>query len=132
VVPNSPSTECKVLILDKLNTATSSSSANTFTITASTDADEEVLQVYDFALAGNYPNPFNPSTMIVYTVKEDADVALTVYDVMGKEISRPASGFHKAGKYEATFDGTGLSSGTYFYTLQAGGQTDFGKMTLLK
>lgn len=132
VVPNSPSTECKVLIIDKLNSATSSSSANTFTITASTDADEEAMQVYDFALAGNYPNPFNPSTIIVYTVKEDADIALTVYDVMGKEISRPASGFHKAGKYEAAFDGTGLSSGTYIYTLQAGGQTDFGKMTLIK
>lgn len=132
IVPNTPSVECKVLIIDKANSATGSTSANTFTITASTDAGDETAGVYDFALAGNFPNPFNPSTVIVYTVKEDSEVSLTVFDVMGNEIGRPASGYHKAGKYEAAFDGSGLSSGIYFYTLQAPGQTAFGKMTLLK
>jgi hypothetical protein len=85
-----------------------------------------------FGLSQNYPNPFNPATNIKYTLPKDVNVKITIYDILGQEVSVPVNGFKKAGSYEFTFDGTNLSSGVYFYKAAAGDFTDIKKMTLLK
>lgn len=83
-------------------------------------------------LAQNMPNPFNPTTSIRYTVPQAGFVTLTVYDVMGHEVATVVKEHQEASAYTATFDGSGLASGIYFYRLQAGDYTAIRKMVLLK
>lgn len=86
-----------------------------------------------FTLLSNYPNPFNPSTAIDFTLAERSDITLTVYDLFGREIAVLASGSYSAGSYTVSFDGSNLSSGVYIYKLSNGkGQNITRKMTLLK
>ncbi|NOS86260.1 MAG: T9SS type A sorting domain-containing protein [Ignavibacteria bacterium] len=80
----------------------------------------------------NYPNPFNPTTTIKYSVPVESKVKITVYDLLGKEISVLVNENHKAGKYDINFDASSLSSGTYFYKIEAGSFSDIKKMILLK
>lgn len=80
----------------------------------------------------NYPNPFNPSTRISYTLKESGKVSLKVYDVLGKEVANLAEGFYEAGKHVAVFDGSNLASGIYFYRLVTPINTITKKMVLTK
>ena len=80
----------------------------------------------------NYPNPFNPSTKISFTLKEGGKVSLKVYDVLGKEVANLAEGYYEAGKHVATFDGSNLSSGIYFYRLVAPTAIITKKMVLTK
>jgi hypothetical protein len=76
-------------------------------------------ETMDFNLAQNYPNPFNPATKINYTVAEDAKVQIKVYDMLGTEITELVNETKPAGNYEATFDGSGFSSGIYIYRITA-------------
>jgi photosystem II stability/assembly factor-like uncharacterized protein len=85
-----------------------------------------------FSLMQNYPNPFNPTTMIKWSMKEAAFVTLKVYDVMGREVGTYVNEKLNIGTYETTFDGSDLSSGVYYYKLQAGNFTDTKKMMLIK
>ena len=91
-----------------------------------------------FALADNFPNPFNPATTIQYALPQAADVELTVYNVVGQPVRTLVAEHQSAGRYavewEATNDsGHSLSSGIYFYRLQAGGEfREVKKMLLLK
>lgn len=71
-----------------------------------------------FALSQNYPNPFNPTTVISYQLPVVSYARLVVYDVLGHEVSLLVNERKEAGVHEVTFDGTGLSSGVYFYRLQ--------------
>jgi hypothetical protein len=80
-----------------------------------------------FLLEQNFPNPFNPATLIGYTIpgsRENGigskEVKLVVYDILGREVAVPVNGRKTPGRYEVEFDGTGLSSGTYVYRLTAG------------
>ena len=86
----------------------------------------------NFALAQNYPNPFNPTTMIEYSVPRNSSVTLKVYNVLGQVVSTLFSGVQHAGNYTATFDGSRLSSGIYFYRLEANGVSITKKLMLLK
>ncbi|MBI5475553.1 MAG: T9SS type A sorting domain-containing protein [Ignavibacteriales bacterium] len=72
----------------------------------------------NYILSENFPNPFNPTTVIKYGLSEDANVTLSVFNTLGQEVALLASGFQKAGYHEVTFDGSGLTSGVYFYRLQ--------------
>jgi len=90
----------------------------------------EVPKIY--SLSQNYPNPFNPSTTIEFDLPKDANIMITLYDVMGREVQTLASEFRKAGSYKLDFDGSVLSSGTYFYRLQAGEFVETKKMILIK
>jgi tetratricopeptide (TPR) repeat protein len=65
----------------------------------------------------NYPNPFNPTTQITYSVPKDGKVKLSIYDVLGKEVNTIINEYKVAGTYQAQFNGSRLSSGTYFYRL---------------
>ncbi len=86
----------------------------------------------DFELQQNYPNPFNPSTSIKYQVDTGKNVLLKVYDVLGNEISTLVNEFQQAGNYEVDFNAANLTSGIYFYTLQAGKKLSSKKMMLLR
>lgn len=86
-----------------------------------------------FTLNQNYPNPFNPSTLISYSVYKDSHVNLTVYNTAGEEVSSLINNDQKAGAYSVKFDGAGLSSGIYFYTLEiSSGYKDTKRMVLIK
>ena len=85
-----------------------------------------------FMLMQNYPNPFNPSTVIRWQIKEGALVTLKVFDITGREIGTYVNQKLKPGLYETTIDASGLSSGVYFYRLQAGNFIDTKKMIFLK
>ena len=72
---------------------------------------------HEFHLLQNYPNPFNPETVINYTIPENSRVRLIVYNLMGQELSILANGFKHSGTYTASFNGSNLASGIYFYKL---------------
>ncbi|MFQ3599408.1 MAG: T9SS type A sorting domain-containing protein, partial [Chloroherpetonaceae bacterium] len=72
-----------------------------------------------FALSQNYPNPFNPVTVIRYELPQASVVKLQVFDVLGRVVATLVNERRDAGIYEAVFNASTLSSGTYFYRLQA-------------
>ncbi len=83
-------------------------------------------------LMNNYPNPFNPTTVIKYQLKEPAHVILRVYDVLGKEVAELVNERKSAGYYSVNFDGSKLPSGLYIYRLQANNYVESKKMLLTK
>ncbi len=83
-------------------------------------------------LGQNYPNPFNPTTTIAYRVLNGGYVSLTVYDVLGREVSALVNEDQFAGVHTATFDGSNLPSGIYFCRLTAPGISQVKKMILVK
>ncbi len=85
-----------------------------------------------FELLGNYPNPFNPSTKISFTLPKDANVRVSVSNVLGQEISVLANREFKAGKSEVLFNSKQLTTGIYFYTIISEGLSVTKSMTLLK
>lgn len=87
---------------------------------------------YIYTLNQNYPNPFNPTTTIKYSILKTSFVTLKVYDVLGKEITTLVNKEKQAGNYNIEFNGSDLSSGVYFYKLQAGDFVKSQKMILLK
>jgi hypothetical protein len=89
-------------------------------------------QPHEFVLHQNYPNPFNPSTTIRYELPKSANVRLSVYDMLGREVSVLVNERRDAGVHEVKFDAAGLSSGVYFYRMQAGDFTHTKRLLLLK
>jgi hypothetical protein len=85
-----------------------------------------------FQLVGNYPNPFNPTTSIVFNLAEAAHTTLKVYDITGKEVATLLNGNLSAGAHTVNFAGSSLPSGNYFYTLTSGSFSSTKKMTLMK
>ncbi len=86
----------------------------------------------DYALISAYPNPFNPMTKIRFSLPENTLVSLKVYDLQGRTVAVLADGLRDAGAHEVTFDASNLTSGVYFYRLQAGAFSAVGKLALLK
>ncbi len=80
----------------------------------------------------NYPNPFNPSTTIKYELPKSSVVRLSVYDILGREVSVLVNERNNAGSYEVKFDGSNLASGVYFCRLQAGDFTQTKRLLLLR
>lgn len=72
-----------------------------------------------YKLLQNFPNPFNPSTQITYNLKYESLVKLRVYDILGREIKTLVNGIQNAGQHKELFNASNLSSGIYFYRLQA-------------
>lgn len=72
-------------------------------------------------LSQNYSNPFNPATVVRYQFPSACEVRLTVYDLLGREVTTLVDGMQAAGIHTVTFNAAGLSSGTYLYRLNAGG-----------
>ena len=86
----------------------------------------------EFSLFNNYPNPFNPGTIIYYGLPEASSVEITVYDILGNQIMKYVADHRAAGYHKINFDGSGLNSGIYFYQLQASDFVDTKKMILTK
>ncbi len=85
-----------------------------------------------FVLYDNYPNPFNPSTIIRYQLPIISHMTLKVYDVLGRLVKTLVNGNETAGRHEVTFEAGRLPSGVYFYCLTAGSYISMKKMMLLK
>ncbi|NIQ80660.1 MAG: T9SS type A sorting domain-containing protein, partial [Anaerolineae bacterium] len=92
---------------------------------------------WGFQLHQNYPNPFNPDTRISYSLPADSDVRLTVFNVLGQEVKVLVQGYKTSGSHSVTWDGRNedgenVSSGIYFYKLEAGEFAQTKKMSLMK
>ena len=104
-----------------------------------TSADEPSDVPTSFSLSQNYPNPFNPSTTIRYQIPvvdalspAEVHVTLKIYDLLGKEVATLVNEEKSTGTYTIKFDGSKLSSGVYFYRLQAGNFISTKKLVLLR
>lgn len=97
-----------------------------------TSVDDRRDGAKEYMLSQNYPNPFNPSTRIEYTVPEQSNVSLTVYNLLGQQVATLVNGMRDAGTYAVVFDAGNLASGVYFYELRAGSFTERMKMMLMK
>ena len=86
----------------------------------------------EFKLFQNFPNPFNPTTRIKYSVPKNSIVILKVYNLLGEEVTTLFEGFRERGNYTAAFDARGLTSGVYFYRLQSGSFAETKKFVLLR
>jgi hypothetical protein len=86
----------------------------------------------EFYLSQNYPNPFNNGTIINFQLPYQSNVTITIYDILGNEITTIVNGEFEAGEYSVSFLGTGLASGIYLYQFKAGQFIQTKKMILLK
>jgi len=103
-----------------------------FTLTNPVSVGGSELIISDFRLEQNYPNPFNPSTTIKYTVAERSNVAIKVFDMLGREVASLVNTVKDAGSYEVNFNAQNLASGMYVYSITAGNFNSSKKMMLLK
>ncbi|MBI2619050.1 MAG: T9SS type A sorting domain-containing protein [Ignavibacteriales bacterium] len=85
-----------------------------------------------YLLEQNFPNPFNPSTTIQFTIRERTTVSLRVFDALGREVRTLVTGEYDAGSYQTRFDAGSLPSGVYFFTLSAGAIVETRKMILMR
>ena len=97
----------------------------------SSDVSDDVT-INSFKLKQNYPNPFNPSTIISYSIPQNAFVTLKVYNILGNEVSTLVNEQKAAGNYNVTFNASQLSTGIYFYTLQSENYSETKKLILMK
>jgi hypothetical protein len=86
----------------------------------------------EYLLKDNYPNPFNPTTIISYAIPNDGLVILDIYDVLGNKVAELENGYKSAGSYDYNFDASNLTSGLYIYSLRVNDYTAIKKMMLLK
>jgi hypothetical protein len=86
----------------------------------------------NFFLCDNFPNPFNPSTIMKYSIPRTSIVIIKVFDILGNEIETLINEEKSAGTYEAKWNGSNLPSGVYFYQMRAGDFVQTKKMMLIK
>ncbi|MFA6473126.1 MAG: T9SS type A sorting domain-containing protein [Candidatus Latescibacterota bacterium] len=104
-----------------------------FTIVGTSEILEESSEVpRPFVTAANRPNPFNPSTAIRYELGMPGKVSISVYNTLGQQVNRFNLGQKEKGAHEFHFDGSGLTSGIYFYRVETGYAEAAGKMVLVK
>jgi hypothetical protein len=105
------------------------------TVTSGTNVateDDGIAVPNRYQLQGNYPNPFNPSTRIVFETRESAPLTIEVYDVVGRLITTLADGAFEAGLHEVTFDAESLPSGIYVAVMQSPAGRQSTLMSLVK
>jgi hypothetical protein len=94
------------------------------------DSPRSLPREYD--LAQNFPNPFNPSTVIRYAIPVKSHVLLTVHNLLGQVVSTIVNGEQEAGFHEVKFEALSLASGVYLYRLEAGKFVQTRKLTLIR
>jgi uncharacterized protein (DUF362 family) len=102
------------------------------TSTVNSVNDKHVSTISSCELKNNYPNPFNPTTMITYQLSKTSYVRLTVYDITGRVVTTLVDGEKAAGSYSIPWNASNISSGVYFYKLTAGNFSQVKKMVLIK
>lgn len=108
-----------------------------FNNTTSDVNDTENNLPFNFSLSNNYPNPFNPSTKIEYTLPKSSNVKIEIYNSLGQLVNVLENSFHNAGRYTLVWEGINsfgkqVSSGIYFYRMSAEGFTLVKKMILMR
>lgn len=96
------------------------------------ESRDTFLIIGSYELFQNHPNPFNPYTIIKYTVEAKSQVSVKVFDILGREVATPVDEEKEAGNYQIRFDSGTLSSGVYFYQFRAGNYVSTKKMILLR
>jgi hypothetical protein len=86
----------------------------------------------EYSLSQNYPDPFNPTTKINYTIPKDGLVRLKIYNILGREVSTLVNEVKQAGYYTVDFNGTNFASGVYFYKFESGNFSDTKRFVLIK
>jgi len=118
------------------NGSSESDYTNTTNISVSgfykSDISSQQRELHTISLFQNHPNPFNPSTDIIYTLRTPADVSIIVYNIVGQEVRRLVNAFQSEGKHFVTFHAAGLPSGVYYYTVLAGGVSETKKMMYIR
>jgi len=102
-----------------------------FILTA-VNVDDGENKPLSYSLQQNYPNPFNPLTIINYSILQDGNVELIVYDLLGRELIKLVDEYKSAGDHQVNFNAANLSSGLYYYTLKSGSFKSTKKMILIK
>lgn len=105
---------------------------NTLIVTGTELAPLSPLEHGSPGLLQNYPNPFTPSTVIVYQLSAAGEVKLGVYDILGREVATLVNQWQTPGRYAVTFDAHGLASGLYTYRIGAGNFAATRKLMLIK
>ena len=104
---------------------------------STTDVNDEDYTVNDFNLIGNYPNPFNPNTTIVFNLPKRENVTITVFNQLGEKVKEIINAEFEAGKNKVVWNGLNdnnksVSSGIYLYKISSGNNALYGKMILQK
>lgn len=125
---------CAWVAVTYINADSITSEVRVLTIRTNTVGVNNISTVIptEHKLYTNYPNPFNPVTKIKFEIPRDEFVKITVYDLSGKAVSELVNERLKAGVYETDFNGSNLSSGTYFYKIETNNFVETRKMVLIK
>jgi carboxypeptidase T len=99
---------------------------------SSPNSVDKIRAPYTYSLSQNFPNPFNPATVINFSIEKPSDTSLRIFDVLGKEVAVLVNQFTEAGSYSINFEAKQLSSGIYFYRLTSGNCNSIKKMVVLK
>ena len=94
--------------------------------------DESPSSPYKYSLDQNYPNPFNPATKINYSLEKPGNVRISVFNILGQNVSTLVNGFQNAGKYTVDFNAKNLNSGIYFFKIESNNFVATRKMMLIK
>ncbi len=125
----------KIVAMDDVSGRVIGDSLNIIFTTDSTlftAVDDEGYHIHNYSLSNNYPNPFNPSTIIAYSLPQFGFVTLTVYDILGREIATLVNEEKPAGNYKFEFEASNLASGVYYYHITVGNEfVETRKMVLL-
>ena len=98
-----------------------------------TSVTKEVNHIIkDFALSQHYPNPFNPTCTINYSIVKEGNVKLTVYNSIGSKVATIVNEYKQPGNYSAHFNGSSLASGIYLYRLESGNYSAIKKFIVMK
>ncbi|MHB9028758.1 MAG: T9SS type A sorting domain-containing protein [Candidatus Latescibacterota bacterium] len=132
-VPRVNSNHCRIRITGKgaYGDSPVSGMSGTFTITGPAGVSEGNEAPRTFTVA-NYPNPFNPSTTITFTLPQAGQTSLTVYDTTGRKVAELAKGYYPGGYHSIIWNTSSCASGVYFCTLRAGERVETRKMLLVR
>ncbi|MDD3558881.1 MAG: T9SS type A sorting domain-containing protein [Melioribacteraceae bacterium] len=133
LVPDTASTQALVKLTDESDESTTDQSDAVFTIDDPSSTGDEITGLpKEYKLSQNFPNPFNPTTIISYQLPQRSFVTLKVYDLLGKEVAVLVNEEKNPGYHKVNFNAGGLSSGIYFYRLETTEFRDGKKLILLK
>jgi hypothetical protein len=121
----------RVQSIDHQYAGSTFSEEQSFTVSA-TSADLTPVVPATFNLEQNYPNPFNPASTVTFSIPVAADVKISVFDLLGREVAVLVNEWKLPGRYEVTFDAAGLSSGAYLYRMAAGQHVEGKRMLIVR
>jgi len=131
-VPDSQSENCIIMIIDSKASSINDVTDSVFTIDYVNSVGPENGVPSGYFLTQNYPNPFNPETIIGFGIPKRSNVNIKLYDQLGREIKVLVDEVISAGNFQYKLNGTDLSSGVYYYRIQADDYTDAKKLLLIK